>query len=118
PVDAGVAVEYSDNISNQTTIMLTFNSAGTLTRKCVYSMTENAFTGTPPTCTDYTVTVQAPVANFSANPTQVCKGGSLAFTDLSTNTPTSWNWTFAGGTPATSTVQNPVITYNTAGTYA
>jgi PKD repeat protein len=116
-VDAGVAVEYSDNIPNQTTIMLTFNSAGTLTRKCVYSMTGNALTGTPPTCTDYTTTVQGPVANFSANPTQICKGGSVAFTDLSTNTPTSWSWAFAGGTPATSTAQNPVITYNTAGTY-
>jgi PKD repeat protein len=40
------------------------------------------------------------------------------FTDLSTNTPTSWSWTFAGGTPGTSTVQNPAgIVYNTAGTY-
>jgi PKD repeat protein len=119
-IDAGVAVEYSDNIPNQTSILLTFNSAGTLTRKCVYSLAGNALAGTPPTCTDVTPTptAQAPVANFSGNPTQICKGGSVAFTDLSTNTPTSWNWTFAGGTPATSTAQNPVITYNNAGTYA
>jgi PKD repeat protein len=117
-IDAGVAVEYSDNIPNQTSILLTFNSAGTLTRKCVYSLAGNALAGTPPTCTDYTTSAQAPVANFSGNPTQVCRGGSVAFTDLSTNTPTSWSWTFAGGTPATSTAQNPVIVYNTAGTYA
>ncbi len=116
-IDAGVAVEYTDNIPNQTSVMLTFNSAGTLTRKCVYSLTGNALAGTAPTCTDVNQTVQAPVANFSADPTQVCKGGSVAFTDLSSNTPTSWSWTFEGGSPATSTTQNPVITYNTAGTY-
>jgi PKD repeat protein len=31
--------------------------------------------------------------------------------------PTSWSWTFEGGTPAASTDQNPVVTYNTIGTY-
>ncbi|CAG0993142.1 Xyloglucanase Xgh74A [Flavobacteriales bacterium] len=60
---------------------------------------------------------QQPVANFSANPTSVCAGGTVQFTDLSTNAPTSWSWTFPGGTPGTSTQQNPLITYNTPGTY-
>lgn len=59
----------------------------------------------------------APVANFSGTPTTVTVGNSVAFTDLSTNTPTSWSWSFSGGTPATSTTQNPTITYNTVGTY-
>jgi PKD repeat protein len=57
------------------------------------------------------------VANFSANVTTVSAGGSVQFTDLSTNTPTSWSWTFEGGTPSTSTAQNPAVTYNTPGTY-
>jgi len=60
---------------------------------------------------------QVPVANFSANVTTVVVGGSVQFTDLSTNTPTSWSWAFEGGTPATSTAQNPTVTYNTAGTF-
>ncbi|MCU0285488.1 MAG: agmatine deiminase family protein [Acidobacteria bacterium] len=60
---------------------------------------------------------QIPVANFSANITTVTVGGNVIFTDLSTNSPTSWSWTFSGGTPATSTVQNPTVTYNTVGTY-
>jgi trimeric autotransporter adhesin len=59
----------------------------------------------------------APVANFTASATTICAGQSVTFTDASTGTPTSWAWSFAGGTPATSTNQNPVITYNTAGTY-
>jgi len=69
---------------------------------------------------DYTVSFgapQPPVANFSANPTTVIVGQSVQFTDLSTNGPTSWAWTFTGGTPTTSTAQNPSIAYNTAGTY-
>lgn len=59
----------------------------------------------------------APVANFSGTPLTVVVGGTVTFSDLSTNTPTSWAWTFTGGTPAISNAQNPVITYNTAGTY-
>ena len=60
----------------------------------------------------------APVANFSGAPTTLCAGGTVSFTDLSTNTPNAWQWTFTGGTPATSIAQNPTITYATAGTYA
>ena len=56
-------------------------------------------------------------ANFSATSTALCVGGSTSFSDLSTGSPTSWAWTFAGGTPATSTLQNPTVTYNTVGNY-
>lgn len=62
--------------------------------------------------------VQAPVTDFIGTPTTVNVGNTVAFTDLSTNSPTSWSWNFGGGgTPNTSTQQNPVITWNTAGTY-
>ena len=46
------------------------------------------------------------------------EGESVHFKDASTGNITSWNWTFEGGEPATSTEQNPVVTYNRAGTYA
>lgn len=60
-----------------------------------------------------------PNANFSASATSILVGGSVNFTDLTTNNPTSWSWTFTGGTPSTSTSQNPTnIVYNTAGTYS
>lgn len=55
-------------------------------------------------------------ADFSADVTDVCVGGVVNFTDLSTSA-TSWLWTFEGGTPSTSTDQNPTITYNTVGEY-
>ncbi|PKP17394.1 MAG: hypothetical protein CVU05_15595, partial [Bacteroidetes bacterium HGW-Bacteroidetes-21] len=57
-------------------------------------------------------------ADFVGNPTVLLPGNTVSFTDLSTNNPTSWSWSFPGGTPATSILQNPVITYNTVGTYA
>jgi hypothetical protein len=59
----------------------------------------------------------APVADFTANNTNISTGQTVNFTDQSQNNPTSWSWTFSGGTPSTSTAQNPAVTYNTAGTY-
>ncbi|NOQ23957.1 MAG: T9SS type A sorting domain-containing protein [Bacteroidales bacterium] len=59
----------------------------------------------------------APTANFSASETTVLFANTVTFTDQSTQSPTSWSWTFDGGTPSTSTLENPTVTYNTAGTY-
>jgi Zn-dependent metalloprotease len=79
----------------------------------------NAYGSDGETKTNYiTVTApQAPVANFTASSTNVAVGVNVTFTDTSTNAPTSWSWTFEGGTPATSTAQNPVVSYSAAGTY-
>ena len=46
------------------------------------------------------------------------EGESVHFKDMSTGNVTTWNWTFEGGEPATSTDQNPVVIYNHAGSYA
>lgn len=56
-------------------------------------------------------------AEFSADATTICAGGSVTFTDESLNAPTEWSWNFEGGSPASSNDQNPIITYNTPGTY-
>jgi GH25 family lysozyme M1 (1,4-beta-N-acetylmuramidase) len=57
--------------------------------------------------------------SFSANPTTICQGASTTFTDASTSTGTiiAWKWTFSGGNPSTSTLQNPVVTYTVGGSY-
>lgn len=58
-------------------------------------------------------------ADFEANIVTICAGDSVNFTDLSFHNVSSWNWTFTGGTPSSSTDQNPSsIFYNTPGTYA
>lgn len=61
--------------------------------------------------------VTPPVAKFKSNDTIICAGDSAHFIDLSTGGPTSWLWTFTGGNPATSTLQNPTIYYGTPGYY-
>jgi PKD repeat protein len=55
--------------------------------------------------------------DFSADNTEVCEGSTVNFTDESTGGVTSWLWTFEGGTPATSTEQNPSVVYNNWGYY-
>jgi len=59
----------------------------------------------------------APVANFSVDYKNGSAPFSVRFIDASSNNPTSWNWTFKGGSPSSSTLQNPTITYNNAGVY-
>ncbi|HTB07330.1 MAG TPA: GH25 family lysozyme [Bacteroidia bacterium] len=60
------------------------------------------------------------LAAFTSNHKSVCQGSIVSFTDKSTSTSkiTSWKWTFTGGTPDTSSLQNPTITYNTPGVYS
>jgi hypothetical protein len=59
-----------------------------------------------------------PLSDFTASKRYSCTGTSIAFNDLTKLSPTSWNWSFEGGTPSTSTSQNPSVTYSTEGTYA
>ena len=59
----------------------------------------------------------APVASFTSSATTICEGDSILFTDTSTGSPTSLEWTFTGGTPLSSTSSTPSITYTTAGIY-
>jgi PKD repeat protein len=59
----------------------------------------------------------APLSDFSVSQTQSCTSSPLQFTDESLLDPTSWNWTFTGGTPNVSTDQNPSVSYAAPGTY-
>jgi len=61
--------------------------------------------------------LQPPDAEFTADNTSIIEGESIQFTDQSTNNPTQWSWSFPGGTPSGSTVQHPIVTYDTQGTY-
>lgn len=61
---------------------------------------------------------QAPTADFVADKTNGCPGSIIKFSDQSGNAPTSWSWSFTGGTPSTSNLQHPTVTYTTPGIYA
>jgi PKD repeat protein len=57
-----------------------------------------------------------PVIDFSASPAAGTVPLVVQFTDLSVNTPTSWDWDYGDGTSHGST-QNPSHTYISEGTY-
>ena len=60
----------------------------------------------------------APIAAFVTPVKYICEGTTVNFTDGSWNgVPDTWQWDFPGGTPSSSTTQNPSIQYNTAGVY-
>ncbi|MBK8704304.1 MAG: PKD domain-containing protein [Saprospiraceae bacterium] len=52
------------------------------------------------------------IAAFTPSATRIKVGETVTFTDNSIGSPTSWSWEFEGGTPATSTEQNPTVTFN------
>jgi len=60
---------------------------------------------------------QLPVADFDSNVTSGSASLSVNFTDLSTNSPTSWAWDFDNDGKVDSTDQNPTYTYAIAGNY-
>jgi hypothetical protein len=76
--------------------------------------------------TDWLNSICQPAADFAYSPTsdvssqKICVNTPVNFTDLSVSA-NSWNWDFnyTGGSPNfTSSLENPVYTYTTAGTYS
>jgi PKD repeat protein len=71
---------------------------------------------------DYSLRILAPVpeppvAEFTAEKTNITIGESVQFNDLTQNEPTSWQWSFPGGTPSSSNEKNPKVSYNLPGEY-
>jgi uncharacterized delta-60 repeat protein len=57
------------------------------------------------------------LAAFTASDELICNGSQVQFTNNSMGENLSYLWTFEGGTPATSTMLNPLVTYNTPGIF-
>jgi len=94
----------------------TYPNSGTYTVKLVVSgdggfdnMTRTGYINVTPSDV-------LPVANFTGTPTNGTAPLTVRFTDSSINA-TSWSWNFGDGNTTNSTIQNPVHTYLTAGTY-
>lgn len=71
-----------------------------------------------PVLQNFTLGYTVVSANFTSPDASICPGGVVQFNDASINVPTSYAWSFPGGTPDTSNIANPVVQYSTPGTYA
>ena len=126
---APLTVDFTDLSTNSpTSWSWTFGDSGTSaaqnpshdytsTGQFTVSLTAaNAYGQDTETKTDYiTVTVAPPVADFSGDPTSGPAPLTVDFTDLSTNSPTSWDWSF--GDTGSSQAQNPSHEYTGTGQF-
>jgi PKD repeat protein len=64
---------------------------------------------------DYISPVMTPA--FTATPTHTCTGDTVVFTDNSTGIIKSRLWSFPGGTPSSSTLEEPQIVYTHSGNF-
>ncbi len=95
----------------------TYNSVGTYSVKLTAT---NAGGSDDETKLDYIVVaaLPAPVANFYADTTSGMAPLTVHFTDTSTGSPTSWAWDIDNDGDTDYSTQNPIHTYNSAGTYS
>jgi hypothetical protein len=56
-------------------------------------------------------------ASFASDVTEICVGETVNFYDQSSGSVVSWEWTFEGGSPGSSSFQDPMVAYFEAGTF-
>ena len=57
-------------------------------------------------------------AAFTSDVTEALVGDEVTFDDMSAGAPSLWEWTFEGGTPATSNLTQPKVQFMAPGTYS
>ena len=100
-----------------------FNSAGSYSVTLRVTNSSGSDTDVKNNYITATVPVLIPVASFSANNQTPLTTQTVVFTDASTNTPTSWQWTFNPSTVSyvdgtSSTSKNPHVRFNSVATYS
>ena len=126
---AGQVVQFTDtSAGNPTSWLWDFNDGSTSTSKNPshsfatagsHSVILTASAGSGSSVKSRLINVAAApslTASFGYSPSSPASGQAVQFSDTSTGTPTSWQWTFGDG--ATSTQQSPVHAYMATGPYA
>jgi PKD repeat protein len=57
------------------------------------------------------------IADFTADQNEIVIGQQVQFTEQCYGDPDTYEWTFKGGSPASSSLANPLVTYNTEGAF-
>jgi len=116
PATPNAAATTGDNIrDNVEQIVLAAPTAGTYTVK-VTSKRALANNAAQPFSLIISGISPKPAANFTSSTKMSCVGSQVTFTNTSVSS-TSRIWYFPGGTPSTSTANNPIVTYAVAGNY-
>ncbi|MEO1259168.1 MAG: PKD domain-containing protein [Bacteroidota bacterium] len=123
----GLTVSFTNNSSNATSYSWDFgdgessteaNPVHTYDDDGVYTVTLTATNDCGSVISTEEVTIiTAPIAAFSANNASGCAELTVTFNNESSANATSYEWEFPGGTPSSSTEENPTVTYPTPGTY-
>lgn len=105
-------------IPNNGSCNITVPSVSTTSGRILIKAINNVFFAVNPV----DISISGLCANFESSlngvpVANVEKGQTVVYTDKSFGDPTEWQWTFEGGTPATSTNKNESVTYATPGTY-
>lgn len=100
------------NYSSQQNPSHTYMADGNYT---VSLSASNAYGSDSDIKSNYILVGPSPIAAFTANPTTGAAPLNVSFTDLSTNNPTNWHWSFGDGD--TSSQQNPSHIYNNVGNF-
>jgi PKD repeat protein len=116
-LNTGPYTYYTDfgdgNTSTEEALYYNWNITGTYDVKhCITDSVTTACNNKTAYVTVGTATI-APVASFYGSPTTGNVPLTVSFTDVSSNTPTSWNWSFGDG--AYSELQNPSHIYTRSG---
>lgn len=105
--------DFGDGISStETTPMHTYSVSGT------YEVTLTATNDCSSLSYTQEVVVVIPIdVAFGVTQMVGCAPLTVTFTDETIADVATWNWTFPGGDPTSSTEQNPMVTYGQPGTY-
>lgn len=110
-----IQMEYSDD--NYPIPLYAYNGGPAITQYTETAGGSYATGNTARPMIGFSAAPASPIA-IAASDSAVCQKFCTSFTDQSTNNPTSWQWTFPGGNPPSSSDQNPTnICYNEPGTY-
>jgi len=93
----------------------TYSTAGNYTVMLTASNTAGSNTKIKTNYINVEKALEKPVANFWGSPRSGNVPLNVTFTDITTGSPTAWNWSFGDGTY--STVESPKHTYPAAGNY-
>ena len=123
----GLTVDFTNESDNATSYSWDFGDGNSSTEEDpshtysedgTYEVVLTATNDCGSTTTTQTVTILTPpVAGIGADETEGCAPFTVNFTNESSENATTFEWTFEGGDPASSTDENPTVTWNTAGTY-